>query len=118
MSTELHPKDLERVTSDSVRDVLDDAAVAHGRVFTWRPGVVRVEVGALSSRRRSDLQRTILASLAGEHDTQFWGLLPAGVTGRWRPWVTWVVVRDAGLDWIDPDSGLDYIALMTARNVQ
>jgi hypothetical protein len=36
-----------------------------------------------------------------------------GTTYRWRPWVTWVTVRDAGLDWIDPDTGLDYIATLT-----
>jgi hypothetical protein len=48
--------------------------------------------------------------LAGKRDTQFWSLAPAGITYRWRPWVTWVTVRDPGLDWTDPDTGLDYIA--------
>jgi hypothetical protein len=38
------------------------------------------------------------------------GITPVDITYRWRPWVTWVTVRDAGLDWIDPDTGLDYIA--------
>ncbi len=105
-----HPADLERVTVDSVCAVLDAALSSRGRVFLWRAGVVRVEVGALLPRRRRERERAVLVSLAGKHDTQFWSLAPAGITYRWRPWVTWVTVRDPGLDWTDPDTGLDYIA--------
>jgi hypothetical protein len=45
-----HPAELERVTVDSVCAVLDTELSARGRVFLWRAGVVRVEVGALLPR--------------------------------------------------------------------
>ena len=104
---------MKRVTPDSVRAVLTAGCVAHGRVFVVRPGIVRIEVSAvLSGRRRAHLTAVVLALEPLRH-TEGWSIRPVGLSYRWRPWVTWVTVRDAGLDWIDPDTGLDYIATLT-----
>lgn len=104
-----HPAQMERVTPDSVRAVLVAAGVGHGRVFTFRPGVVRIEVAALVRGRRRARRRAVVAALEHRRHTDCWGIRPVDISYRWRPWITWVTVRDPGLDWIDPDSGLDYV---------
>jgi hypothetical protein len=108
-----HPAQMKRVTPESVLAVLTAACVAHGRVFMFRPGVVRIEVGAVLPGRRQARLTAVVLALEPLRQTECWGITPVDITYRWRPWVTWVTVRDAGLDWIDPDTGLDYIATLT-----
>lgn len=95
--------------------MLDAAGVAYGRVFTFRPGVVRVEVSALSAGRRRRRQQAVAAALESHRFEECWGIHPVGISYRWRPSVTWMTVRDPGLDWTDPDTGLDYLAATTTN---
>ncbi|WP_157357547.1 hypothetical protein [Amycolatopsis nigrescens] len=88
MSPKAHPEQMRRVTSESVRAVLDAAAVTHGRVFTFRPGVVRVEVSALSAGRRLKRQHAVAAALESQRFEEGWGIRPVGICYRWQPWVT------------------------------
>ncbi|WP_337822289.1 hypothetical protein [Amycolatopsis sp. A1MSW2902] len=115
MDADIHPSELERVTPDSVRAVLGAARVAYSRVFTRRPGVVRIDVRAIRRSERRARQRAVLASLESQRDDELWLVRPAGVTYRWRWWATWITVRDAGLDWVDPATGLDYIAALAKK---
>lgn len=110
MLLKAHPEQIQRVTPESVRAVLDAAAVAHGRVFMFRPGVVRVEISALSAGRRQRRRRAVAAALEPQRFEEGWSIRPVGISYRWRPWATWTTVRDPGLDWVDPDTGLDYLA--------
>lgn len=103
---------MERVTVDSVRTMLAAGGAAHGRVSEQRPGVVRIEFRAVPRAVRRVRRQAILDSLESRRHEELWLVRPAGTTYRWRPWVTWVTVRDPGLDWIDPATGLDFITML------
>jgi hypothetical protein len=40
--------------------------------------------------------------------SDLWVVHPSGASYRWRPWRSWVIVRDPGLEWRDLKTGLNF----------
>jgi hypothetical protein len=110
-----HPSEMARVTPDSVRAALSEVGVRHGRVFAATKGAVRVEIHSLTRRGRQRAEIAILAALRPFWDSDYWQSYGVRRRYPWRPWCSWVTVTDPGRDWTDPETGLDYLALLEDR---
>lgn len=109
----MHPSELERVTVATVRAALDEAGVRHGRVWVFRRGVVRVDVRGWTGAGRRRASMAVYQALEPKKLSEFWTVHPLCRRYRWRPWLSWVSVRDPGLEWFD-DQGRDYLEAQAA----
>jgi hypothetical protein len=113
----LHPEQMERVTVASVTAALDAVGCRVTAVIPRREGVVRIVISGWTKPRRRAAQRAVLDALHPTKRAEYLGLDPVGMTQRWRPWRTWVTVRDPGLDWLD-DQGRNYLEHMHAAIIE
>jgi hypothetical protein len=105
----LRPDALKRVSVDTVREVLDRAGVPFVCIWpTIENGVVRVDVTAWPGRRLATARECVAQAFDDLRVSDWWLVRPSGRTYRWRPWRTWVTVRDPGTEWRNPD-GRDFL---------
>ena len=103
------PAMLRRVTVASVRRILDDAAAPY-RAIQQMPekGVVRVDVTGWPGFRLQLARERVAQSFDGMRTSDFWLVRPTSIAHRWRPWRSWVTIRDPGTEWRGPD-GRDFL---------
>ena len=104
-----HPGQLKRVSADSVREVLETAGVPYACIRpTTDNGVVRIDVTDWPGARLSRTRERVAQAFDALRRTDSWLVRPAGRTYPFRPWRTWVTVRDPGTEWRNPD-GRDFL---------
>lgn len=67
-----HPGEMERVTVDTVRAALDNAAVRYTRVWLFRRGVVHVDVQGWTAAARRRASMAVNQALEPKTFSEFW----------------------------------------------
>jgi hypothetical protein len=107
-----HPAEMKRVTVATVGAELETAGVEPVRIREVQRGIVRVDVHGWTRAARRRARHEVCKALAPLKFREGWTVHPISMTYRWRPWCSWVTVRDAGFDWYD-EHGLNFIEAST-----